>query len=119
MLCIAPQSARRQLCHLIRLQREGEALLGQPELCYVDECRWEARVWKCLDKVAGRRAFDLASRVDREEAGPIDLLAFRSPRPEWEADRLVSRRIQRRLINLASVIERVEALAETLPPQKR
>ena len=77
MLCIAPQSARRQLCHLIRLQREGEALLGQPELCYVDECRWEARVWKCLDKVAGRRAFDLASRVDREEAGPIDLLAFR------------------------------------------
>jgi hypothetical protein len=118
MLCIAPPSARRQLCHLIRLQREGEALLEHPELCYVDECRWEARVWKCLDKVAGRRAFQSASQVDREEVGPIDLLAFRTPRPEGETDRLVRRRIQHRLVNLASVIEKVEALAETLPRQK-
>jgi hypothetical protein len=119
MLRIAQPSARRVLSHLIRLQREGEALLEQPELSYVDECRWQARVWKCLDKVAGRQAFQLASQADREEVGPIDLLAFSPARPNWERERLVRRRIQRRLISLASVIEKVEALAETLPQQRR
>lgn len=118
MLRIGQRSPRRLLSHLFRLQRQGEALLEQPELSYVDECRWEVRVWKCLDKVAGRHAFESASEVDREEIGPIDLLAFRPPRPEWETDQLVRRRIQRRLVNLASVIEQVEALAETLPQQK-
>ena len=117
MLLIAQPSARRVLSHLIRLQREGEALLEQPELSHVDECRWQARVWKCLDKVAGRRAFQLASQADREEVGPIDLLAFKPARPSWEMDRLIRRRIQHRLVSLVSVIEKVEALAERLPRQ--
>jgi hypothetical protein len=115
MLRISQRFPRRVLSHLIRLLRQGEALLEQPELSYVNECRWQARVWRCLDQMAGRRAFEPAGEVDREEAGPIDLLAFRPPRPEWERERLVRRRIQRRLITLAGVIEKVEALAETLP----
>lgn len=119
MLRIGQKSPRRLLSHLFRLQRQGEALLEQPELSYVEECRWEVRVWKCLDKVAGPGAFESASQVDEAEVGPIDLLAFKPARPAWEVDRLVRRRIQRRLVNLASVIEKVEALAETLPQQKR
>jgi hypothetical protein len=107
------------LSHLIQLRRDGEALLEQPELSSVDEFPWQARVWKCLDKVAGRRAFRLASQADREEVGAIDLLAFRPARPDGEMDRLIRRRIQRRLVSLASVIEKVEALAETLPHQRR
>jgi len=119
MLRIGQQSARRLLSHLIRLQREGEALLEQPELSSVDECRWQARVLKCLDKVAGRRAFRLASQCDRKEVGPVDLLAFGPVRTDWEMDRLVRRRIQRRLVSLASVIEKVEVLADALPQQRR
>lgn len=119
MLHLNPKSARRLLSHLIRLQRDGEALLEQPELASVDECRWQARVWRCLDKAAGPDAFQSASQHDQEEAGPIDLLAFGPARSADERDRLVRRRIQRRLISLASVMEKVEAVAEALPPQRR
>jgi len=62
MLRIRPPSARRLLSHLTQLRREGQALLEQPELSSVDECRWDVRVWKCLDKVAVGTPFNWPAR---------------------------------------------------------
>jgi hypothetical protein len=48
--------------------------------------------------------------------GKIDLLDFDRPRRSVaELDELLRRRINRRLVTLASVIEKVEALAESPP----
>lgn len=118
MLRIRGKSARRLLSHLVKLQRDGEALLELPEIFILPaESRWEVRVWKCLDRIAGPRAFESAVRQDAEEMGPIDLLAPYPMRTEVGVTQLVQRRIQRPLITLASVIEKVEALAEV--PRKR
>ena len=107
------------ISHRLKLQCQGEALLAQPAISAADEGRWQARAWRYLDQVAGRRAFRPASQCDREEVGPVDLLAFGPGRTEEERERLVRRRIQRRLITLASVIEKVEALAGSGPRQRR
>ena len=58
------------------------------------------------------------SQLDRADAGDVDLLDFDRPRRSVsEVDELLRRRINRRLVTLAGVIEKVEALAE-LPPQR-
>jgi len=118
MLRITHTTPRRLLSHLHKLTREGEALLACPPfLAPVDEVRWDARVWTCFDKIADRHAFDRAVELDRADRGDIDLLDFdRPPISAAECDALLRRRIGRRLVTLASVIEKVEALAE-LPPR--
>jgi len=100
-----------------RLMREGEALLVRPPfLSPTDEAQWDARVWKCFDKIADPQAFDGALQLDNAEVGKIDLLDFDRPgRPVAELDELRRRRIRRRLVTLSSVVEKVEALAEVPP----
>jgi len=68
-------------------------------------------VWRCLGKIAHPNAFDGALQLDQAGVGPIDLL---EPvhRSAAELDRLVRRRMQRRLVTLVSIIEKVEAMAE-------
>jgi hypothetical protein len=119
MIHLTHASPGRLLSHLRKLTREGEALLARPPfLTPLDEAPWDARVWKCLDKIAGPNAFEGAMQLDSEDLGPIDLLDFDRPRPSvCELDELLRRRISRRLVTLASVIEKVEALAES-PPQR-
>ena len=74
-------------------------------------------VWKCLGKIAAPNAFAGATQLDRADVGDIDLLDFDRPRRSaMEGDELLRRRIRRRLVTLASVIEKVEALAELPPP---
>jgi hypothetical protein len=109
----------RLLGHLRKLTREGEALLSRPPfLTPLDEVPWDARVWKCLAKIAAPNAFAGATQLDNADVGDIDLLDFDRPsRSALEGDELLRRRIRRRLVTLASVIEKVEALAE-LPPQR-
>jgi hypothetical protein len=51
-----------------------------------------------------------------EDLGPVDLLSFK-PKPADELDQLLRRRIGRRVGTLASVIEKVEAIAE-LPARR-
>jgi hypothetical protein len=119
MLRISHTTPKRLLGHLRKLTREGEALLACPPfLTPANEVRWDARVWKCFDKVANPQAFDGALQLDSADAGPIDLLDFDRPsRSVAELDELLRRRIRRRLVTLASVIEKVEALAEAPPPR--
>jgi len=107
----------RLLSHLRKLTREGESLLARPPfLTPLDEAPWDVRVWSCLDKIAAPDAFAGATQLDRADSGSIDLLDFDRPRRSVaELDELLRRRINRRLVTLASVIEKVEALAE-LPP---
>ena len=114
VLRITHTTPRRLLGHLRKLMREGEALLACPPfLTPVDEASWSARVWTCFDKIAHPQAFDGAQQLDYADIGPIDLLDFNRPSPSVaELDELVRRRIGRRLVTLASVIEKVEALAE-------
>ena len=113
MLRITHTTPTRLAAHLGKLQRAGEALLAQPDLVTpMTEGLWDVRVWRCLDRIAGRHAFAAALERDREDLGEIDLLAPRRSRSEAELDELLRRRIRRRLGTLASVIEKVEAYAE-------
>jgi hypothetical protein len=118
MLRITHTTPRRLLGHLRKLMREGESLLARPPfLSPADEAPWDARVWKCFDKIADSSTFRGATELDRAEVGTIDLLDFERPgRSAAEMDELLRRRINRRLVTLASVIEKVEALAESPPP---
>ena len=102
-----------------KLARQGESLLARPPfLAPLDEAPWDARVWKCLEKIAARNAFAGATRLDCADVGPIDLLDFDRPRRSAaEMDELLRRRIRSRLVTLASVMEKVEALAES-PSQR-
>ena len=118
MIHLTHTSPGRLLSHLRKLTRAGESLLARPPfLTPLDEVPWDARVWSCLDKIAAPNAFDGATQLDSADIGKIDLLDFDRPRRSVaELDELLRRRINRRLVTLASVIEKVEALAE-LPPQ--
>jgi hypothetical protein len=64
-----------------------------------------------LGQIAHPNAFDGAWELDQAEVGAVDLLNPKR-RSEAELDQLVRRRLQRRLITLVSVIEKVEAMAE-------
>jgi hypothetical protein len=119
MIQLTHTTPGRLLSHLHKLARQGESLLARPPfLTPLDEAPWDARVWKCLDKIAAPAAFAGATQLDNADTGPIDLLDFNRPRRSaTEADELLRRRIRRRLVTLASVIEKVEALAESPPPR--
>jgi len=119
MIRLTHTSPGRRLSHLRKLTREGEALLARPSsLTPLDEMPWDARVWKCLGKITAPNAFAGATQLDNAEAGQIDLLDFDRPRRSVaEVDELLRRRIRRRLVTLASVIEKMEALAESPPPR--
>jgi len=114
---LAHTSPRRTLSHLRKLQRDGESLLASPaQLSPRDEAPWEARVWRCLDRLAAPGTFDGALILDSADAGLPDLLNFDRPTPSrTDLDQLLRRRIGRRLVTLASVIEKVEALCEPPP----
>ena len=114
MIHLTHTSPGRLLGHLCKLTRQGESLLARPPfLTPLDEVSWDARVWKCLAKIAAPNAFAGATQLDRADAGDIDLLDFDRPmRSALEGDELLRRRIRRRLVTLASVVEKVEALAE-------
>jgi hypothetical protein len=118
MIHLTHTTPGRLLSHLRKLTREGESLLSRPPfLTPLDEVPWDARVWWCLEKIAAPNAFAGATQLDNADTGEIDLLDFDRPsRSVSELDELLRRRINRRLVTLASVIEKVEALAE-LPPQ--
>jgi hypothetical protein len=119
MIYVTHTSPGRLLSHLRKLTREGESLLSRPPfLTPLDELLWDTRVWKCLAKIAAPNAFAGATQLDNADVGKIDLLDFDRPRRSVaELDELLRRRINRRLVTLASVIEKVEALAES-PPQR-
>jgi len=119
MIRLTHTSPGRLLSHLRKLAREGEALLSRPPfLRPLDEAPWDARVWKCLEKITAPDAFAGATQLDNADVGQIDLLDFDRPRrPVAEMDALLRRRIRRRLVTLASVIEKMEALAEPPPPR--
>ena len=71
-----------------------------------------------MDKIAAPDAFAGATQLDCADVGPIDLLDFDRPRRSAaEMDELLLRRILSRLVTLASVMEKVEALAES-PSQR-
>jgi hypothetical protein len=109
----------RLLSHLRKLTRAGESLLARPPfLTPLDEAPWDVRVWKYLDKITAPNAFAGATQLDNADTGGIDLLDFDRPsRSVPELDELLRRRINRRLVTLASVIEKVEALAESPTPR--
>jgi hypothetical protein len=70
-----------------------------------------------LVKIAAPNAFAGATQLDNADVGKIDLLDFDRPsRSALEGDELLRRRIRRRLVTLAGVIEKVEALAESPSP---
>lgn len=117
MIQITHTTPGRLLGHLRKLTRQGESLLARPPfLMPLDEVQWDARVWKCLDKIAAPDAFAGATQLDRADVGEIDLLDFDRPAPSVsELDARLRRRIRGRLVTLASVIEKVEALAESPP----
>lgn len=121
MIRLTHTTPGRLLGHLRKLTREGEALLARPPfLTPLDEAPWDARVWKCLDKIAAPDAFAGATQLDSADTGKMDLLDFdRRRRSVAEMDKLLRRRIRRRLVTLASVIEKVEALAESPPGHSR
>jgi hypothetical protein len=119
MIHLTHTTPGRLLSHLRKLAREGESLLSRPPfLTPLDEAPWDARVWSCLDKIAAPNAFDGATQLDRADSGSVDLLDFGRPsRSVAELDELLRRHINRRLVTLASVIEKVEALAESPTPR--
>jgi hypothetical protein len=120
MLLIKHTTPGRLVGHLGKLLRDGEALLTQP-LClgFREVGLWEVRVWRCLDKITARAAFEGALEQDTAEVGPINLLEDQPRRSDAELDQLFRRRIHRRLVTLASVREKAEALAETTPRHRR
>ena len=120
MLRVIHTTPKRLLGHLRKLMRQGEALLASPPfLNPADEVRWDARVWICFDKIADSQTFDGALELDQADIGPIDLLNFDRPdRSAAEMDELLRRRIRRRLVTLASVVEKVEAVAESPRPAR-
>jgi len=114
MIRLTHSSPRRTLGHLRKLQREGESLQASPcQLTPRDEARWDIRVWRCLDQLTGRDAFEGAVELDLVDSGIPNLLDFaQPPSSAADLDQLLRRRISRRIVTLASVIEKVEALCE-------
>ena len=114
-----PHHYRTALESFAQTDARGESLLSRPPfLTPLDEVPWDVRVWKCLDKITAPHTFAGATQLDRADAGDVDLLDFDRPRRSAsEGDELLRRRINRRLVTLASVIEKVEALAELPPPR--
>jgi hypothetical protein len=120
MLHITHTTSGRLLSHLGKLVRDGEALLARPPCLGVREpALWEVRVWRCLEKIAAPATFEGALQQDNAEVGPINLLDDRPRRSAAELDELLRRRIRRRLVTLSSVMEKVEALAESTPRRTR
>ena len=77
MIHLTHTTAGRLLSHLRKLTREGESLLSRPPfLTPLDEVPWDARVWKCLEKIAVPHAFAGATQLDNADVGKIDLLDF-------------------------------------------
>jgi hypothetical protein len=112
MIQIRHTTPGRLLKHLRKLSRDGEEILAQPTaLSPAVELPWEVRVWRCLEKIAHPNAFDGAQQLDQADVGPVDLLKPKR-RSEAEIDQLIRRRVRRRLVTLASVMEKVEAMAE-------
>src|SRR6266496_3272594 len=104
MLRITHTTPNRLAVHLRKLQRDGEALLALPPFVTpTQEALWEVRVWRCLDKIADQRAFAAAMQRDQEDIGEIDLLDPDRSGSAAELDELLRRRINRRLVTLASV----------------
>ena len=112
MLQIRHTTPGRLLGRLHKLRRAGEEILAQPMPVSVRvEAPWDSRVWRCLGQIAHPNAFDGAWELDQADVGAVDLLNPKR-RSEAELDQLLRRRLQRRLITLVSVIEKVEAMAE-------
>ena len=77
MIHLTHTSPGRLLGHLCKLTRQGESLLARPPfLTPLDELSWDARVWKCLAKIAAPNAFAGATQLDRADVGEVDLLDF-------------------------------------------
>ena len=113
MIQIRHTTPGRLLTHLRKLAREGEEILAQPILLPpAVELPWDVRVWRCLEKIAQPNAFEGAQQLDQADVGLVDLLKPRR-RSEVEIDQVIRRRVRRRLVTLASGMEKVEALAET------
>ena len=109
MFHVVHTTPKRVLSHLLRLKREGEALLTRRELDPITEGMWAHRVFKYLAKIS--QDPDTFERVLWKRAvavSPPD-----SPKPAIrsveEMTRIQKEHVKRNLITLSAAIEQFEA----------
>ena len=117
MFHVVHTTPKRVLSHLLRLQREGEALLNQRTLEQLTEGMWSHRLFSYLRKIS----------TDPET---FDRLIWNTPMPDLlhdpptpirsvaEMTRVQKKHVTKHLVTLAGAIEQFEAQyqAETLRP---
>jgi hypothetical protein len=108
MFRVVHTTPKRVLSHLLRLQREGEALLAQETLEILTEGMWGDRVFKYLRKIStDPQTFE---RVLFKSAMPLSLHGLRAPiRSAEEMTQLQKKHVTRNLAILAGAIEQFEA----------
>ena len=111
MFRITHTTPKKALSHLLRLQREGEALLLREEIDARAEGMWSDRVFRFLRKIsADPDTFDRLMWIDP----PTISLDFSAPviRSVEEMTNVQKKHVQKSLITLAGAMEQFEAQYE-------
>ena len=112
MFEVTHTSPRRALSHLMRLQAEGETLLGREFIEAIEGGRWEERVFGYLKKIAAVPAtFEVVDVKNGMVISPLDMM-HEPPLTEEEITFIQKQRVNKALITLAGAIEQFEAQYE-------
>jgi hypothetical protein len=108
MFRVVHTTPKRVLSHLLRLRREGEALLNETTVSQLAEAKWSCRLFEYLRKIsADPETFD---RLLWKTPMP-DLLAFHPPviRSVEEMSQIQKKHVAGHLVTLTGAIEQFEA----------
>jgi hypothetical protein len=110
MFRVTHTTPKRVLNHLRRLQREGTALLAEPEVSQLDEGRWTDRVFRYLSKISeDPETFERVIARDFPHFSSFPPPAVESVE---EMSMMLKRYVENHLITLAGAIEQFEAQYE-------
>jgi hypothetical protein len=112
MFNITHTTPKRVLSHLLRLQREGEALATRDDVTLIEEGRWGWRVHRYLRRILADQF--MLDRLQAYQIPPITSSQFSLPHPLPREDyvAMIRKRINTLLTTLTSVIDQLEAHIE-------
>jgi len=111
MFRVTHTTPKKVLSHLLRLQREGEALLGQAQVSALDEGKWADRVFRYLKKISTDP--ETFERLIWKNMVPMSLDFRPRALPTLEEmTKIQKKHVQKTMITLAGAIEQFEAQYE-------
>lgn len=114
MFNITHTSPKRALSHLLRLQREGEALAARDDVKLIEEGRWAWRVMQYLRRIlAEKYMLDRLPAYQVRALTSEDFKTVPKPLSREEYIAMIRKRINTLLTTLTSVIDQLEAHIES------